>query len=194
SSNTKAKRFVFPPPEEFERVVKRAQRSHRRTNILLHPNASAAERVKYNLCKNIARYERENNLTEKELAKKLGITHSRVEKILFCHIDELDLEELPTNLREYKCDLVIDNQHFTVLEISPYYEKHNHEYLEALKRKGIKVSAKELASKLITDDLIRKVLVPQLDGEIEITVDGVYYQYTYYFAVPYQGNKAYKLI
>lgn len=94
------KRFVFPPPEEFERVVKRAQRSHRRTNILLHPNASAAERVKYNLCKNIARYERENNLTEKELAKKLGITHSRVEKILFCHIDELDLEELVNYLEE----------------------------------------------------------------------------------------------
>src|SRR5687767_13832954 len=94
----------------------------------------------------------------------------------------------PTNLREYKCDLIIDNQHFTVLEIRPYYEKHNHEYLEALKRKGIKLSTKELASKLITDDLIRKILVPQLDGEIEITVDGVYYHYTYYFAVPYQGN------
>ena len=88
------KKFTFPPKEEFERVVKRAQKSDRRTNILLHPNASAAERVKYNLCKNIARYERENNLTEKELAKRLGITHSRLEKILFCHIDELSLEEL----------------------------------------------------------------------------------------------------
>jgi len=70
----------------------------------------------------------------------------------------------PTNLRPYECDLVID-QHFTKLEISSYYEKHNKEYLEALKRKGIKLSEKELTEKLITDDLIRKFLVPQLDGK-----------------------------
>lgn len=54
----------------------------------------SAEKTKYNLCKTIARYERENNLSELELAKKLGITHSQVEKILFCHINKLNLEEL----------------------------------------------------------------------------------------------------
>jgi len=73
----------------------------------------------------------------------------------------------PANLRDYKCDLVIDNQHLTKLEISPYYEKHNREYLEALKKKGIELAPKELAEKLITDDLIRE-LVKQLDGKEEI--------------------------
>ena len=70
----------------------------------------------------------------------------------------------PTNLREYGCDLVVNDQHFTKLEISPYYEKHNKEYLEAVEKKGIKLTNRELAEKLITDDLIRKILVPQLDG------------------------------
>jgi predicted XRE-type DNA-binding protein len=87
-------RSVFPPQEEFERVVKRAQKSDKRTNFLLPPNATAAEKVKYNLCKTIARYERENKISEQELAEKLGITHSQTEKILFCHIDKLNLEEL----------------------------------------------------------------------------------------------------
>ncbi|RHZ36539.1 hypothetical protein [endosymbiont GvMRE of Glomus versiforme] len=101
----------------------------------------------------------------------------------------------PTNLRKYECDLVLNEQHLTKLEISPYYEKHNREYLVALKRKGIKLTPKQLAKKLITDDLIRKVLVPQLDGE-EVDEDGERnYQYTYYYYVPlYNGNKAYKLI
>jgi len=99
----------------------------------------------------------------------------------------------PTNLREYDCYLFVDDQLFTKLEISPYYEKHNQEYIDALERK-IKLSPKELAEKLITDDLIRNVLLPQLDGEVEIIMDGRYYQYTYYFAVPFRGNKAYKLI
>ena len=71
----------------------------------------------------------------------------------------------PTNLRFYECDLIINNQHLTKLEISPYYEKHNEEYLEALEKKGIKLTTKELEEKLITDDLIRKVLVPQLNGK-----------------------------
>lgn len=100
----------------------------------------------------------------------------------------------PTNLRPYECDLVINGQHLTKLEISPYYEKHNKEYLEKLERKGIKLSEKELSEKLITDDLIRKVLVPQLNGEDDIRADGRNYQYTYYFAILYKGVKAYKLV
>jgi len=104
------------------------------------------------------------------------------------------LPQKPTNLRDYECDLVINNQHLTKLEISPYYEKHNKEYLEALKRKGIKLAPKELAEKLITDDLIRKILVPQLDGE-EAEEDGErYHWYTYYWGISYKGNKAYKLV
>ena len=80
----------------------------------------------------------------------------------------------PTNLRVYDCDLTINNQHLTKLEISPYYEKHNKEYLEALERKRIKLTPKELAEKLITDDLIRKILIPQLDRE-EAEEDGERY-------------------
>src|SRR3954449_11977151 len=90
----------------------------------------------------------------------------------------------PTNLKEYKCDLIIDRQSFTKLEISPYYEKHNQEYLEALKRKNIKLSSQELANKLITDDLIQKILLPQLNGE-RVDEDGERnYQYTYYSVFP----------
>ena len=78
----------------------------------------------------------------------------------------------PTNLRKYKCDLVIDSQQFTKLEISPYYEKNNQELLEALKRKRIKLTPRQLAEKLITDDLIRKVLVIQLETKEEIIMGG----------------------
>ena len=46
-------RSIFPPQEEFERVVGRAQKSDKRTNFLLPPNATAAEKIKYNLCKTI---------------------------------------------------------------------------------------------------------------------------------------------
>jgi hypothetical protein len=48
----------------------------------------------------------------------------------------------PTNLRVYACDLTINNQHFTKLEISPYYEKHNQEYLEKLEKKELSYQRK----------------------------------------------------
>jgi hypothetical protein len=73
----------------------------------------------------------------------------------------------PTNLRVYDCDLTVNNQHLTKLEISPYYEKHNREYLEALERKGIKLTTEELAEKLITDDLLRE-MIKQLGKQEEI--------------------------
>ena len=64
----------------------------------------------------------------------------------------------------------------------------------ALKRKKIVLSKEELSNKLITDNLIRKLIL-QLDGE-KVDEDGERnFQYTYYSAFPlYNGNKAYKLI
>jgi len=89
------KKFSFPPEEEIKKVLKRVEEpNYRRVNIGLHPNSTPAEKAKYKLCKTIARYVREKNLTEEELGKKLGIDQAKTEYILFCHIDKLNLEEL----------------------------------------------------------------------------------------------------
>jgi len=98
----------------------------------------------------------------------------------------------PTNLRTYPCNLIINQQRFTRLEISPYYEKHNQEYLEALAKKRIKLSPNELAKKLITDDLICE-LVSKLNGE-KVDSEGKYYHWTYYSFRVYSRIKAYKLV
>jgi hypothetical protein len=81
----------------------------------------------------------------------------------------------PTNLRTYDCDLKIDGQHLTKLEISPYYEKHNQEYLEALEKKGTVLNKADLVEKLITDDLIMNILLPQLEEKRGIIPEGTYY-------------------
>ena len=91
----------------------------------------------------------------------------------------------PTNLREYICDIAIDEQHFTKLEISPDYEQKNKEFKLGLIKHRIKLTKSELAKVLITDDLIRE-LVKQLDGKSkeEVKYEGEYYQYTYYTYEP----------
>jgi len=86
---------MLPPQKEIERVCQIVNKpGFRRVNIGLMPNATEAEKTKYALCKSIARYLRENNLSEETLAKKLGITQTKLEYILFCHLDKLQVEAL----------------------------------------------------------------------------------------------------
>ena len=74
----------------------------------------------------------------------------------------------PTNLRPYDCDLVINKQRFTKLEISPYYEKHNQEYLDALKRKGIELAPEELSKKMINDKRLKISIERMLFSELSL--------------------------
>ena len=101
----------------------------------------------------------------------------------------------PTNLRPYSCKLVINNQYLTILEISPYYEKHNREYWESLAKKkaqGVAITDEQLKRKIISDDLIRE-LIKQLDREW-VDEEGRYYHWTYYSFITFIGDKAYKLV
>ena len=103
-----AKKFSFPPEDELKKLLKRVEQpNHRRVNIGLHPNATSAEKAKYKLCKTIARYVRENNLTEKELGKKLGIDQVKTEYILFCHVDKVALDELVNYAEELAMPLEV---------------------------------------------------------------------------------------
>jgi predicted XRE-type DNA-binding protein len=54
------------------------------------------DKAKYKLCKDILRYEQDNDLTTKDIAKQLGLTIYRTEYILYSHIDKLTLDELIT--------------------------------------------------------------------------------------------------
>jgi predicted XRE-type DNA-binding protein len=90
-----SRKSVLPPEKEIERVSQIVNKpGFRRVNIGLIPNATEAEKTKYTLCKSIARYQRENKLAEEILAKKLGITQAKLEEILFCHINKLEVEQL----------------------------------------------------------------------------------------------------
>ena len=71
--NSEKTKHTFPSLEELKRVRKEISRFNHRVNIGLSLNATPAEKAKYELCQDIARYQRENNLTEKKLAQKLGI-------------------------------------------------------------------------------------------------------------------------
>ncbi|KLL02573.1 MAG: hypothetical protein MRERC_1c196 [Mycoplasmataceae bacterium RC_NB112A] len=76
----------------MERIL---QLGYRRINQSLKLNATPLERSKYEICKSILWYKSENNLSEKELGKKLGIKQvDKLKYLLFRHIDYFTLDEL----------------------------------------------------------------------------------------------------
>lgn len=94
-SKENLKKSILPPEKEIARVNKIVSKAgFRRVNIGLMPNASELDKTKYNICQSIARYQRENHLEEENLAKRLRISQNKLEEILFCHINKLELEEL----------------------------------------------------------------------------------------------------
>src|SRR5436190_20162356 len=73
----------FPSDKEIEEITKRVSApNYPYVNYILPDNASSAERVKYSLCQNVARYARENNFSEKELSQKLGVNKEKLIDVL----------------------------------------------------------------------------------------------------------------
>jgi len=91
---TKNQGFSFPLPEEFERVVKRNQKSNKRSNFLLSPNATELDKAKYKLCKDILGYKQQNKLSTENMSQQLNLSIPKTEYILYSRINKLHLDEL----------------------------------------------------------------------------------------------------
>ena len=66
----------------------------REVNYSLPENPTPEQKTKYEICKEILRYQRINKLTDKEIADIIGLSESETESILYCHIEEINLDQL----------------------------------------------------------------------------------------------------
>lgn len=65
-------------------------------SFALPPSASSLEKAKYEICRNIVRYKRENNLTKEEIAEKIQLSPAETKRILLYRIEEFTLDRLIT--------------------------------------------------------------------------------------------------
>src|SRR5256714_12512632 len=87
--------------ETQEETVKRlSDPNYEGGNYALPENASELEKSKYEICQNIARYQRENGLPNKDLAYELGVSLTKLDDILYCRINLLKLDNLANYLEK----------------------------------------------------------------------------------------------
>lgn len=112
--------------EEVEAILKKMrQPGYRRINKGLTLDATPLEKTKYEVCQNILRYKRENNLSDQELSQKIKIKADKLDYLLFCHIEHFSLDEL----------VLYASELFSPFQIG-IIEAKNKEYL----RKGDKIN------------------------------------------------------
>ena len=69
-------------------------------NYALPEKASELEKSKYEICQNIARYKRINEVPLKGLAYELGVSLKKLDDILYCRINLLKLDDLASYLEK----------------------------------------------------------------------------------------------
>lgn len=82
----------WPTEKEWSDIERRLAKA--KPTKVLPTNASAVDRIKHELCAQFVQYCREKELTQRELAKLLGVTESRVSEIVHYHYGRFTIDKL----------------------------------------------------------------------------------------------------
>jgi predicted XRE-type DNA-binding protein len=82
----------FPTESELNKMRKLLSKGA--AAKVLPKDASPADRTKYDICQKIVAYKNKHKLTQRELAKQIGINESLVSKIIYYKIDEFTVDRL----------------------------------------------------------------------------------------------------
>ncbi|WNE41111.1 MAG: hypothetical protein mread185_000706 [Mycoplasmataceae bacterium] len=82
--------------KDFEKYLSELEdpKNDQEENYDLPENPTALELAKYNICQNILRYKRENNLSREQVAQQIQLSKAETEELLFCHINNFTLDRL----------------------------------------------------------------------------------------------------
>lgn len=82
----------MPPKKVLDEMRKKLEKAE--PSRLLPPNASKADRLKYELCKQFVVHLNREKISQKELAEKLGIEPARLNEIVKYRIDLFTVDRL----------------------------------------------------------------------------------------------------
>lgn len=85
--------MTFPSAKEIQRALKKLE-AVEPTFVIDRKNASAVDRIKYDLCREFVDYVISNNISQVELAQKLDVDKARVNKIVKYRIEFFTIDKL----------------------------------------------------------------------------------------------------
>ena len=95
----------WPTEAQWVEIEKKLAKSLPSKN--LPENATPVEKTKYELCAHFVRYFKAAKITQKEMAKQLGVTESRVSEILHYYIERFTIDKLLILLHRIRPEIKI---------------------------------------------------------------------------------------
>ena len=93
NNNQPNKSYQYPL-EDKEILAKMKHPNYDGGSFALSPQASSLEKAKYELCEKILGYQEDNNLSDKKLRERTGLSQRKLEDILFTRIEKVNSDEL----------------------------------------------------------------------------------------------------
>jgi len=93
-TSLKFKLIKSPFPDDKGIIEELSHPNYLRVNMGLPLDPTPLQVAKYEICQKILSYINKNNLSEKKIAKQIGLTSAETENILFCRIEKLTLDHL----------------------------------------------------------------------------------------------------
>lgn len=94
----------WPTEKEWKVIEKKLSKQ---LPALVRENMTPAQQLKHDICAEFIKYFNKNKLTQKQLAKVVGINEARMSEILHYHFDRFTVDLLVKYLMKIKPDLKI---------------------------------------------------------------------------------------
>lgn len=95
-----AKKVNWPSEDKLNRMDKKLARA--KGSLVLPADADPVTRIKYGLCEAVVRYCQEHELSQRDLAKLLNVSESRVSEMVHYRVEKLTIDRLVRHLANLK--------------------------------------------------------------------------------------------
>ncbi len=95
----------FPSRQEINKVLTKLKRAE--PTRIVSKDAPLLDRTKFQFCQRFIIYMHDNDLSQVEIAKRLGIDKARVNDIVKCKIDLFSLDKLIRFAEKLKLDVKV---------------------------------------------------------------------------------------
>lgn len=94
------KKYIYPSEAALKKMDKKLAKTHGSVN--LPPNASPVDALKHELCAEFVRYLMQHKLSQRELARAIGLAEPRVSEILHYRHGRFTIDHLMKYLAKIK--------------------------------------------------------------------------------------------
>lgn len=84
----------YPDKKRIASIMHKVKKRKMKSTLVIDKNASPVDQIKFNICQQIIKFRRDQELLNKEIAEIIGVGPAVVSRILHCEISKFKIDSL----------------------------------------------------------------------------------------------------